>query len=110
MSTISTSRPSALGLAERPLGDVDRVAAGALLVDGRARLAADLDELVDGGRAVDVAGRDRDVLAVLLAQVAGELAAGRRLARALEAGHQDHRGRRSLANDEVAAGAAHQRR
>ena len=29
----------ALGLVERPAGDVDRVLVGALLVDGRARLA-----------------------------------------------------------------------
>ena len=32
-----------LRLVERPLGDVDRVAAGALLVDVRAGLGADLD-------------------------------------------------------------------
>ena len=50
----------ALGLIERPAGDVDRVLVGALLVDRRARLAADLDQLLDGGRAVDVAGRDGD--------------------------------------------------
>ena len=48
----------ALGLVERPARDVDRVAVGALLVDGRAGLGADLDELLDRGRPVDVAGRD----------------------------------------------------
>ena len=50
----------ALGLVERPAGDVHRVLVDALLVDGRARLGADLDQLLDGGRAVDVAGRDGD--------------------------------------------------
>ena len=54
-----------LGLVERPRGDVDRVALGALLVDVGADLLADLDELVDRGRAVDVAGGDRDRRAVL---------------------------------------------
>ena len=38
-----------------------RVAVGALLVDGRAGLLADLDQLLDGRRAVDVAGRHRHV-------------------------------------------------
>ena len=43
----------------------------------------------------------------VLAQVAGELGAGGRLARALQAGHQDHR--RAVGGEgEVAAGAAHQ--
>ena len=54
-----------LGPVERPAGDVDRVAVGALLVDVGADLRADLDELVDRGRAVDVAGGDRDRRAVL---------------------------------------------
>ena len=45
---------------------------------------------------------------MLLAQVAGELAAGGGLARALEAGHEDHRRARLAREDEVAAGAAHQ--
>jgi hypothetical protein len=97
-----------LRLVERPLGDVHRVAPGALLVHVGARLLADLDELVDRRRAVYVARGQRDVHAVLLAQVAGELRAGRRLARALEPGHQDH-GRPRLRRDEVAAAPAHQR-
>jgi hypothetical protein len=96
-------------LVERPLGDVDRVAAGALLVHGRAGLLADLHELIDRRGPVDVAGRDGDVELVLLAQVPGELAGGGGLARALEAGHQDHR--RLLAReDEVAPRSAHQLR
>src|SRR6476659_6812510 len=50
----------ARGLPERPGGDLDRVLVRALLVDRGADLAADRDELVDGGRAVDVAGGDGD--------------------------------------------------
>jgi hypothetical protein len=50
----------ALGLVERPASDVDGIAVRALLVDGRAGLRADLDQLVDGGGPVDVAGRDGD--------------------------------------------------
>jgi hypothetical protein len=70
----------ALGLVERPARDVDRVAVGALLVDGRAGLGADLDELLDGGGPVDVAGRDGNRGVVLLFEVPRELGGGRRLA------------------------------
>ncbi len=48
------------GLLERPGGDLDRIAVGAALIHGRAGLGADLHELLDGGRAVDVAGGERD--------------------------------------------------
>ena len=51
-----------LRLVERPRGDLARVAVGALLVDGRAGLLPDLDELLDGRGPVDVAGRERHVL------------------------------------------------
>jgi hypothetical protein len=98
----------ALGLVHGPDGDLARVAVGALLVDGRAGLGADLHELVHRGGPVDVAGRERDVLAVLL-QKARELPAGGRLPRALEARHQDHgRGRRRKRH--LARGLPHQRR
>ena len=83
-----------LGLVERPAGDVDRVLVGAPLVDGRPGLAADLDELLDRRRAVDVARGHGHRGAVLLAQVARELGRRGRLARALQAGHQDD-GRRA---------------
>ena len=99
----------ALGLVARPGGDLDRVGVGPALVDGRAGLVADLDELLDGGGAVDVAGGDADRGAVLLAQEARELGGGGRLARALEAGHQDHR-RRPRRERQPGRGAAHQRR
>ena len=94
-------------LVERPARDVDRVLVGPLLVDGRAGLAADLDELLDGGGPVDVARRDGHRGAVLLAQLLGELGRGGRLARALQAGHQDH-GRRSRREGQARRGAAHQ--
>ena len=96
-----------LRLAERPLGHVHRVAAGALLVDRRAGLLADLDELVHRGGALQVAGGHRDVHLLLLAQVARQLAAGGGLARALQAGHEDHR-RAALGEHEVAPRAAHE--
>ena len=95
-----------LRLVECPFGDVDRVAVRALRVDVRAGLAAHGDELVDRRRAIDVTGGESDVLAVLLQQ-ARELAAGRCLTRALQAGHQDH-GRAGRRKREVAAGTAHQ--
>src|SRR3954449_7340946 len=98
-----------LRLVERPPRDVDRRAVGALLVDVGADLGAELDELVDGGRPVDVARRHRDRRAVLGLQVAGELGARGRLARALEAGHEDH-GRRPRRERDAHRGAAHQRR
>ena len=99
----------ALGLVARPGGDLDRVGVGAALVDGGAGLGADLDELLDGGGAVDVAGGDADGGAVLLAQEARELGGRGRLAGALEAGHEDHR-RRARREREPGRGAAHQRR
>ena len=57
MSTIRTSLPSCVARFERPGGDLHRIALGPLLIHRRARLRADLDELLDGRRAVDVAGR-----------------------------------------------------
>ena len=96
-----------LGLLERPGGDLDRVGVGAFLVDVGADAPADGDQLVDRGRAVDVAGGEGDVLLAVLAQEAGELGAGGRLARALQAGHQDH-GRAAGGEGQLAAGAAHQ--
>ena len=98
----------ARGLVERPAGDVDRVLVGALLVDGGAGLAADLDELLDRGGPVDVAGRDGDRGAVLLVQHLGQLGRRGRLARALQAGHQDDR-RRARREGQPGRGAAHQR-
>ena len=95
VSTISTSLPSRLAWSSAQPAMSTGSLVGALLVDGRAGLGADLDELLDGGRAVDVAGGDGDRGAVLLAQAARQLRRGGRLAGALQAGHQDHRRRRA---------------
>ncbi len=92
---------------ERPRGDLDGVAIGALLIDLRAGLAADLDELLDRRRAVHVAGGDSHRRGVLLAQVARQLGRSRRLARALQPRHQDHR-RRFRREAQARRGAAHQ--
>jgi hypothetical protein len=58
-SGVHDQRVTALGAGptECPLGYLDRVAGGALLVDGRACLLAHPYELLHGGRAVHVAGR-----------------------------------------------------
>ena len=66
--------------------DVDRVDVGAGRVDRHADALGQRDELVDGGRTVDVGGDQHRALAVLLEQL-GQLGAGRGLARALQAGH-----------------------
>ena len=57
-----------------------------------ADLACEQPELLDRRRPVDVAARQQDFLALNLAQPLRELGAGGRLARSLQAGHQDHRG------------------
>src|SRR3712207_9330890 len=77
----------------------------ALLVDVGPGLGADLDELVDRGRAVDVARGDGNRGAVLVAQEAGELRGGGRLARALQAGHEDDRRRARREGEQI--GRAH---
>ena len=76
---------------ERPLGDVNGVAVGRLRVDGGAGALADGGELLDGRGALQVAGGERDGLLLPL-ELHRELRARRRLAGALEAGHEDHRG------------------
>jgi hypothetical protein len=86
-----------------------RISVGALLVDLGAGLRPDLHELLDRGGAVHVACGHRDARGVLLAQVAGELGRGGRLARALQTGHQDHR-RRSRGEAQARRSAAHQLR
>jgi hypothetical protein len=50
-------------------------------------------QLLDGGRAVDVGRHRQHLLLALLDQVLGQLGGGGGLARALQAGHQDHGGR-----------------
>ncbi len=76
--------------------------------DGDLELAAELLELLDGGRAREV-GRDERGRVPFLAQEKRELRGGGRLARALQAGEQDH-GRRLAGERELRAAAPHQRR
>ena len=84
---------------------LDRVRAGE---DGHLDLAAQLLELLDSSRALEVGGDERR-LVVLLAQEHGELGGRSRLPRALEAGEQDH-GRRLPGERELRAARAHQLR
>ena len=78
---------------ERAPGDVDRLLAGDDRQGRDLGLAAEHGELLLRGRAGDVERRHHDLLAVLLGQPLGELGGGRRLARALQADHHDHRRR-----------------
>ena len=91
---------------EAVLHDLDRILRVAA-VDGDLDLAAELLELVDRGRALQVGGDQRGLLPVL-AQEQRQLGGRRRLARALEARHQDH-GRR-LPEREPGVAGAHQGR
>jgi len=93
-------------MVQRRAGDVDRL----LVCRAREPLGPGLFghglELFDGGRAVDVA-RDREhFLLALLDQVLGQLGGGGGLARALQAGHQDH-GRRLGGEVDVGHARAH---
>ena len=84
---MTVSRPCSARALDPLARGRDRV--GALLAEDRdLELAAELLELVDRGRALEVGG-DEAGLAALLAQQQRELGGGRRLARALEAGEQD---------------------
>jgi hypothetical protein len=87
----------------RRLDRVGRVGA----VNGDADLGAELLELVDRRGTLQVGGDERGLLAGLPEQEC-ELGRRCRLARALEAGHQDH-GRR-LPEGEARVAGAHQRR
>src|SRR6185503_5449698 len=69
------------GAGIRALGPLDDVHAGAL---------APALELLDGGGAERVGGADHDPAVERLAQVPGELADRRRLARAVDADDEDH--------------------
>src|SRR6185437_17180029 len=81
-----------LGLLDAGLGDVDDVLRGAVGVHGDIELLAEGLELVDGGRAVDVAG-DETRRPILALELPGKLGRGGRLPRALEADHHDDGGR-----------------
>ena len=105
VSTITVSRPS-LRARSRPLRVASTASFVSRAVDGHLDLLAELLELVDRGGALQVGG-DEARLAALLAQVQRELAGGRRLARALQAGEQDDR---ELPERETGLALAHQLR
>jgi hypothetical protein len=87
--------PGPLGLLAGAKGDRHRVGVGAARVGREHRdpgLLAQHLELLDGGRALQVAG-DQQRLAALAGQPAGQLGRGGGLARALEAGHEQDGGR-----------------
>ncbi len=91
VSTITTSRPSALGLGHAPSGHLHRVASARVNTadtDGPPEDA----ELLDGGRPLEV-GADQQRVATLLLEPAGQLRGGGRLAGALEPGEQHDRRR-----------------
>jgi hypothetical protein len=69
---------------------------------GHADLRAQDTELLDGRGTLDVGRDEQRTALVLLLEKLGELRAGRGLARALQAGHQDH-GRPDLANSRRAS-------
>ena len=77
----------------RGLRDFERFLVGAGCKEVGAGLCGDGLELVDGGRAIDVARDRQHLFLLLLAQPFGELADGGGLACTLQAGHQDDRRR-----------------
>ena len=91
VSRITTSRPS-LRAASSPSRAAATGSCGVQPVDGDLDLPPELLELLDRGRALEVAGDERRPLA-LLAQEERELRRRGRLARALEPREQDHRRR-----------------
>ena len=87
-------------------GDRDRVMAVAACVDRNLDLAAELLELVDRGRALQVAG-DEERPVLFLAKEERQLCRRGRLARALQPGEQDHR-RGAAGECEPGGAGAHQ--
>ena len=98
--------PHRAGVLDRLLRRLDG-ALGAFFKHLDARLAAHDLQLVDSGGAVDIP-RDQKRLLVLFFEEKGELAAQRRLARALQAAHQDDGGR-PVRHFELGVGRTHQR-
>ncbi|MNQ65492.1 hypothetical protein D3C85_799480 [compost metagenome] len=96
-----------LGLADRRLGDIHRLLAGIGGEEGDADVSGQGFQLFDGRRAVDVRGNHQHRLLLALLEEARQLADCGGLARALQAGHQDHRRRRGVQR-QVLVGGAHQ--
>ena len=106
VSTISTSRPSALACSRAHFATLTGSLSPGLRVEAGLGLGGELLQLLDRRRALQVAGGHGHV-PVVLAQELRQLGGRGRLARALQPGHQDH-GRRVRSEGEIAAGAAHQ--
>jgi len=83
----------ALGVVQRRQRDIVRLLFGRGFEPLGAGLARHGLELLDGGRTVDVGRDGQHLLLALFDQVLGELGGRRRLAGALQAGHQDDGGR-----------------
>ncbi|MCY1414740.1 cytochrome c-type biogenesis protein CcsB [compost metagenome] len=96
-----------LGLANRRFGDGNRLLAVIGREEGDADVVGEGFQLLDGRRAIDVRGHHQHRLLLALLEEARQLADGGGLARALQAGHQDHRRRRD-AQRQVLVGRAHQ--
>ena len=96
-----------LGVLQRGVGNIDRL----LRAIGREKIDTNLRrkqlELLDGRRSIDVA-RDQQDFFLLFQQQLCQLTRGGGLARALQAGHQDHR-RRLRGQVERGVFSAHQR-
>ena len=98
----------ALRMVERGVGDRDRLIAGMGGEPLRAGLLCHRLQLLDRGGPVDVGRHRQHFLLALFDQVLGELRGRRRLAGALQAGHQDHR-RRLRGEVDVGHARAHRR-
>ena len=94
-------------LADRRLGDGHRLLADVGREEGYADLARQGFQLLDRGGTVDVGGNHHHRLLLPFLKEARQLARGGGLARALQAGHQDHRRRRD-AQRQVLVGRPHQ--
>jgi hypothetical protein len=95
------------GPIDRTARDIDRFLGGCGRKEIGPRLRGDGFQLLDGRRAVDVAGHHQDLFPLRLTQHLGELADGGGLARTLQAGHQDDC-RRLCRQIQSAVGVAHQ--
>ena len=104
VSMMQTSLPRRRASSTPARAAADRI--GGLAEDGDTGLVAQDPELLDGGRALEV-GADQERVAALLLPPQRQLGRGRRLARALEAGHQHDGGRPRGVGDLEALAAQH---
>jgi hypothetical protein len=98
-----------LGLLEPVLRDRDRVLCRPVQVDRDLDLLAELLELVDRSRPLEVGGHEGGRLRLLLAEKESQLRRRGRLSRSLQAGEEDH-GRRPTRKGELGPAGAHELR